>query len=605
MTPLTLSLRLVAPYARSIALACVLGVGACLLGTAVPLLVEELITTAAQRRGCSIVMAPAVALVAVIAAQAAMTAANGWLLSRTSLSVTRDLRQQLYQRLQRMPIAWFDRTPTGTIMSRLMDDVAVFQGLASGQTLAALLDIATAAGAAAWIVSRGWRMALLLALIVACYVIVLRIFLPRIRTQTLEVREQLDRVFSRLKQRIDSIQVVRAHHSEPAEISEFTEQFTALHLPRIRANRSRIAFSSLCMGLAGIGAALVFALGTLEVASGHMTVGELIALAALAGIMFGPINRLSELAAVYQQASTSYTRLRELLDTPELASLDADSNPADDVNVTGRIVFDNVSFHYSADRPLLQDIELQIEPQTRVAIVGPTGAGKSTLMNLLLRFYEPTSGEIRFDGQLLVNMPAASLRRRISVVPQEPVVFRGTLAENIRYGTPASDADVESAARAALLDELIRKLPQGLATLVGEGGHPLSQGERQRISIARMICRNPSVVILDEPTSSLDADSETAVQAALNKLMSGRTSFVIAHRLSTIQDADLILVVDHGHIVQQGTHWELLGEDGLYRRLYGCDAAGRSLSINPAPVQNPLSEIHPTLEDTLLTPLSA
>jgi len=305
--------------------------------------------------------------------------------------------------------------------------------------------------------------------------------------------------------------------------------------------------------------------------------GDLIAAAALAGLLFTPITRLSELAAQYQQASASFGRLGEILDYPLTGSPRAGETSAIKISQTldGCIEFDHVGFHYVSDRPVLDDISLRIEPGTKVAIVGPTGSGKTTLMNLLLRFYEPTCGQIRLDGEPLGDYSVACLRQHIGVVPQEAAIFRGTLAENIRYGTPQATAgEIEAAAKAALVHDLALALPRQYDTLVGEGGHPLSQGERQRIALARLFCKNPSVVVLDEATSSLDRVSESLVQEALNRLLAGRTTFVIAHRLATVLGADQILVMDQGRIVQAGTHAELVADDrGLYRRLYDCQFA--------------------------------
>jgi subfamily B ATP-binding cassette protein MsbA len=530
-------------------------------------------------------LAPAAMLLTAVALQAAASAANSWLLGGVALDLVRDLRRRLYGQLQRMPLAWFDRTPTGAIMSRLMDDVSVVQGLASGQTLVILMDVATAAAASVWLTSRSWRLAVALGALAPLYVLIFRLYTRRIHAGTLDVRRQLDQVFGHLKQKIDGIMVVRATAGEAAEVAEFARQITALHEPRLRVNGMGIAFSNLCVGVGGIGATVVFAVGAYEVLAGRMTAGELIAASALAGMLFTPITRLSELATVYQQASASLGRLGEILDCPLAAApagvhlFDAESAPPGATPaVAGCVEFDKVSFHYDSDRPVIRNVSLAIEPGSKVAIVGPTGSGKSTLMNLLLRFYDPTAGEIRLDGRPLGELAATDLREHLGAVPQEAIVFRGTLADNIRYGTPhATDEEVAAAARAALVDELARELPQRYDTLVGEGGHPLSQGERQRIAIARLFCKNPSVVVLDEATSSLDRASEALVQEALDRLLARRTTLIIAHRLSTIQSADQIVVMDQGRVVQVGTHAQLLAQEGgMYRMLHDCQfgAAG-------------------------------
>ena len=255
-------------------------------------------------------IAPALVLLSAVLLQAAAGMGNAWLLGGVALDVVRDLRRRLYERLQQLPVAWFDRTPTGAIMTRLMDDVNVVQGLASGQTLVTLIDVSTAIAAATWLASRSWRLAAVVAAIAPVYVLVFRLYTRRIRTGTFEVRQQLDQVFAHLKQKIDGIQVVRATAGEAAEIAEFTGQITALHTPRVRVNELGIAFSNLCVGVGGIGAALVFAVGAWEVMAGRLPLGDLIAVSALAGLLFTPITRLSELATQYQQASASFAPAR-------------------------------------------------------------------------------------------------------------------------------------------------------------------------------------------------------------------------------------------------------------------------------------------------------
>jgi ABC-type multidrug transport system fused ATPase/permease subunit len=600
--------RLLARHRLRIATALGLALLACLFSLASPLLVERMLLTASDRAGITPLLAPAILLLAVVLVQALASTGNSWLLASVALEVVRDLRRQLYERLHRLPLAWFDRTSTGAIMSRLMEDVGAVQSLTSSQTLVTLLDLSSAVAAAAWLSSRSWKLALVLVGIVPLYVLVFRLFTRRIHAGAIDVRTQLDRVFGHLKQKIDGMQVVRSTAAEPLEVAEFTRQIGDLHQPRVRVNQLGIAFSNLCLAMGGIGASIVFAVGAWEVIDGRMAFGDLIAASALAGLLFTPITRLSELAASYQQAAASFTRLSEILDHPLTAQLSSASTGAPGslgLTPAGRIEFDRVDFHYVSDRPVLKEVSLQIEPGTKVAIIGPTGSGKTTLMNLLLRFYEPIRGEIRIDGQPLASLSVASLRQHLGIVPQEAVIFRGTLADNIRYGTPhASLAEVEGAASAALVHELALDLPQQYDTLVGEGGHALSQGQRQRIALARLFCKNPSIVVLDEATSSLDRPNEVLVQQALDRLLAGRTTFIIAHRLATVLGADKIVVMDDGRIVQAGTHEELLAdEQGLYRQLYDCQfapAAGQRTGPGPR-----TPDPAPTAEAAYLEPNAA
>ncbi len=333
------------------------------------------------------------------------------------------------------------------------------------------------------------------------------------------------------------------------------------------------AFSNLSILIGGVGTALVFAVGAMEVLEGRLTPGGVVATAALAGMVFGPVARLADLAYVFEQTAASVDRLGEILDLePDVVEPEPGGGPGaagPGGRARGSVEFDRVGFGYRKGEPVVWDIRLKVEPGMKIALVGPTGCGKSTLVNLLMRFYDPTWGEIRLDGVPIRTIPTRTLRRQIGVVLQDPVVFRLSLADNVRYGAPApSDERVEAAAKAARVHDFAMALPEGYATIVGEGGHKLSQGERQRLAIARALCKEPALVVLDEATSSLDTPSEALIQAALANLLRGRTAFIIAHRLSTIVDADRIVVMDGGLIVQMGTHAQLMADrEGLYRRL--------------------------------------
>jgi subfamily B ATP-binding cassette protein MsbA len=334
-----------------------------------------------------------------------------------------------------------------------------------------------------------------------------------------------------------------------------------------------VAFSSLTQTTSVIGAAAVFTVAALEVLHGRMTPGAAVSASALAALLFAPISRLADLASTFQQASASLDRLFEILD--QKVEVSEPDSPVSLGRVSGRVEFDNVGFGYVPEQWAVRDVSLSVEPGMRVALVGPTGYGKTTLMNLLLRFYDPRRGEIRLDGVPLQRLGLAELRRSIGIVPRETAIFRASLADNIRYGNPAADdRQVEAAARAALVHDFAVRLPDGYRTLVGEGGHKLSQGERQRIAIARAFCKGPVLVVLDEATSSLDTGSEALIQSALANLLKGRTAFIIAHRLSTVLDADRIVVLHAGQVVEEGTHDELAARGGLYAGMVEQQARG-------------------------------
>jgi len=558
---------LLRPHHRRLSLAILLTLSACLLSFPVPPLMRTLVDDALPA-GATVVAAYALALLAVYALQASVSLAATGVTGEVGLAVVRDLRHRLYARLQRLSLAYYDRTPPGAIISRLMDDVTAVQSVITTQTLAVLADLGTALVLGGWLLMQSPRLFLVMLTVLPGYYFLFRAYTRPIREGSTTVRGQLDGIFARLKEKLDGMLVVKAHGREQDEMIGFAAQIGAAHQPRLRVGLLGAAFSNLSLTAAGIGASLVFAAGAWETAHGRMTPGTVVSATALAALVFGPLSRLADLAAVFQQAAASMDRLGDILDQePDVAEPD-DPIPLD--RAWGRVEFDQVGFGYYPGQPVIWDVRLRVEPGMKVALVGPTGCGKSTLLSLLQRFYDPQWGEIRLDGVPLHRLALSDLRRQIGIVPQEPIVFQASLADNIRYGSPdADDARIDAAARAARIHDFLGRLPHGYATLVGEGGYKLSQGERQRVAIARVFCKDPALVILDEPTSSLDPESEVAVQAALTELFHGRTAFVVAHRLGTVIDADLLVVLEGGLVVQCGTHDELMSEyDGLYYRLF-------------------------------------
>jgi subfamily B ATP-binding cassette protein MsbA len=588
-----------APYRWSMALALALTTLAALPNLPVPLLVQELIDRVVTRNRWDALPIYAAGLFAVFAAQAALSYGNGLLIGRIGQGVVRDLRHQLYDRLQRLSLAYFDRTPSGAILSRVMDDVGAIQVVVTGQTFTILTDLGTTVAISALLLARDWRLAAVVLGVAPLFAVNFRFFMRRIRTTSAVIREKMDAIFGHLKAKLDGAIVIKAHARERQEMADFAAQLEDAHVPRVAESHLGAAFANISGAIGGVGTALVFAVGAYEVLQGRLTPGQVVSTAALAGMVFGPVARLADLAYVFEQTAASVDRLGEILDLepdvrePEPAQALAVAGPAG--RSRGEVEFDRVGFGYLPRQPVVWDVRLRVEPGMKVALVGPTGCGKSTLVNLLLRFYDPTWGEIRLDGVPIRRVPTRELRRQAGVVLQDPAIFRLSLADNIRYGNPAaSDRDVETAARAALVHNFALALPRGYATIVGEGGYKLSQGERQRLAIARALCKDPALVVLDEATSSIDTDSEALIQAALANLLHGRTAFIIAHRLATIVDADLIVVMDGGLVVQAGTHRRLLADEhGLYRRLcarqFGepCLVAATAATIGPELVHIP------------------
>ncbi len=528
------------------------------------------------------------AFAAVLMAQALIGFANTLVVGHVGQRLIREMRHQLYERLQELSLSFYDKTHTGAIISRMMDDIGAIQTFITGQTFTILTDLGTTLAISLLLVSRNWRLALMVLLFVPLYGLNFRFFMKQIRATNQVIREKMDILFGHLKEKLDGVMVVKAHAREAAEVSGFVLELEDAHGPRVQEVRLRTAFSNLSAAISGLGTASIFGAGAFEVIQGRMTPGEVISTAALAAMLFGPIARLADLAYVFEQASASVDRLGEILDLkPDVAEPE---NPIQIDDIQGQVEFDQVGFSYQIGPKVLSQFSLNIAAGQKLALVGPTGCGKTTIISLLMRFYDATEGQIRLDGFPIKELSSAFLRQRIGIVPQEPVVFRGTISDNIRYGRPqATQEEVEAAAHAALVHDFTMELNDGYETIVGEGGHKLSQGQRQRLAIARAICMNPRLVILDEATSSLDTQSEALIQKALRNLLSGRTSIIIAHRLSTVVDCDQIVVLEQGQILQQGSHRELITDQaGKYYQL--CQ---KQFGLKVKPISADFTTAHP------------
>jgi len=479
-----------------------------------------------------------------------------------------DLRQRLYERLLRLSLRYYSRHSVGMLVNRLMGDTGTVQTAMTAQTIGVVSDFVSSAFAIVVTFALNWRMATLLVIMTGAFVLNFHLNIVRIRRSNRSYRRSMDRLSSGLQNRLTGSLSVKSYGTESREHGEFQSQSVAA-LDQVRAMTfATDTFSRNTELMAEAGRATIYFLGCGMVLSGRMSYGDVLAFTSYAMQLLWPVVRFSMLAKQAQDLRVAADRIFDILhEQPEIA--DRPGAVAIPGRLRGAVEFDRVEFHYEAGRPVIRGLSLTVRPGETIALIGPTGCGKTTLLSLLMRFFDVQGGAIRLDGRDVRDYRLRDLRRQFGIVLQEPLLFTTTIAENIRYARRnATPTEIETAARVAEIHDFIAATRKGYQTVIGEEGLQLSVGQKQRIAIARAVLANPAILIMDEATSALDSESERAIQRAMERVLHQRTAFIVAHRLSTIRNASRILLLKDGLILEEGSHSELMARNGRYAAIY-------------------------------------
>ena len=560
-------LKYARPYTKSLVFAFICLTLTSLVNLVLPLIVRNMINAVVILKDSQILDGLAWDLFFIIILQAVFAVTHNYVFGFVGHRMTTDFRIEFFSHIQSLSLRFFQERRLGEILSRMNNDISVIQNALVSIPVALLRQSITLIGAMAIILYLNWKLTGLILLILPPLMIFARVFGKRLRLFSEKLQDQVAQAVVVLEEVASSIKIVKSFTRENYERERFKKEIETAFERAVDKLKISSFFGPFILGLTFMVSAVLIWYGGYQVMSGVTTPGELAAFFLYALIVAGPIGTFVRLYTQIQEASGAIRRVYEILDTAP--TIDNPENPIFLENITGRIQFENVSFGYRQELEILHNINFDVRPGQTVALVGPSGAGKSTVIKLLHRFFDASQGSIRLDEHDIRSLDRKSFLSHIALVPQETLLFGGTVKENILYGKlDATDQELEDAAKKANAHDFIVDLENGYETIVGEKGAKLSGGERQRIAIARAILKNPKILVLDEATSSLDNCSEALIQEAVEKLMEGRTTFIVAHRLSTIHKADQIIVLEKGRVVETGQHEELMNNKNLYYNLY-------------------------------------